>query len=69
MIPPSHYMVFYTKIQPLSYNQKFDGFNDINRLLLQIQNHCIRFEDMFELEVERILVSGSINSHFPIYTI
>ena len=43
---------------------EYDGFSDVQRLLMQIQNQCIDFEDRFELEIEHVLVSGSLNSHF-----
>ena len=63
MIPKSLLGILHQDQAPI-VQPEFDGSNDINRLLLQIQNYCIHFEDIFELDVQRVLISGSINSHF-----
>ena len=32
--------------------------------MMQIQKQCVHFEDHFELEIDNVFVSGSLNKHF-----
>ena len=43
---------------------EYEGFNDVQRLMMQIQKQCVHFEDHFELEIDNVFVSGSLNKHF-----